>query len=122
MMKPSLKRLRSKAKYKTNTKEYAVWNEYEYNTTGDRVLVSGGMCLLKSYNKLSSMMLDDENKVELLYIIEAATSEEASAIRDLRLYGTPYVPQGKSVDCPTCGEFQVFPESSNECPCCGPQD
>jgi hypothetical protein len=121
MMKPSLKRLRSKAKYKTNTKEYAVWNEYDL-TTGDRVLVSGGMCLLKSYNKLSSMMLDDENKVELLYIIEAATSEEASAIRDLRLYGTPYVPQGKSVDCPTCGEFQVFPESSNECPCCGPQD
>jgi hypothetical protein len=44
MMKPSLKRLRSKAKYKTNTKEYAVWNEYDL-TTGDRVLVSGGTSL-----------------------------------------------------------------------------
>lgn len=123
MTMKDLQSLRDSAKHKLQTKEFAVWNEYEVDkVTGARVLSSGGMCELPSYTFLSSKMLEDDNEVELMYIIQAATWEEAHAVYDLRCYGTHYIPIGNSIDCPTCGDFQVFPHSSNACPQCGKLD
>lgn len=57
--------------------------------------------------------------VELLWRIEAATSEEASAIHHLRLGWEPYKPIGEAAPCPKCGAM-FYPEGSGECWRCGP--
>lgn len=105
-------------KYEIPLHEFAVWSEYE----SDGTLSSGGMCHLESFEQASSYKDKEDNVVELLYIIKAATWEEANAINELRLYGSQYKPQGKSVTCPKCLEFQMFPENTNDCPLCGREE
>ena len=53
-----------------------------------------------------------------LWRIEAATSEEASAIHHLRLGWGPYKPMGEAKPCPKCGAM-FYPEGSGECWRCG---
>lgn len=55
---------------------------------------------------------------ELLWEIEAATCEEASAIYHLRMGFEPYVPQGEWQPCPKC-EAVYYPEGYGECWKCG---
>lgn len=102
-------------KYNIQLREYAVWAEYE----PDGTLSSTGMCPIEGYEKASSCVADVNNTVEYLFSIHAATGEEASSIFNLRLHGDAYIPHGKPVTCHVCNEFQVFPLSSNTCPCCG---
>jgi hypothetical protein len=58
------------------------------------------------------------NCVVLLWRIEAATFEEASAIHHLRMGWDPYKPMGKPQACPKCG-VAYYPKGSGECWRCG---
>lgn len=53
----------------------------------------------------------------ILYVIEAGSSEEASAIHNLRQGWGPYKPMGKAEPCPTCGAM-YYPEGSGDCWSC----
>lgn len=57
---------------------------------------------------------------ELLYIIEAATWEEACAVRNLRQGWSPYQPIGQHDLCPQCSAI-YWPEGSAQCWRCGEQ-
>lgn len=105
-------------KYNIRLREYAVWAEYE----PDGTLSSTGMCPIEGYEKASACVLGENNTVEYLYSIHAATWEEANTILNLRFHGTAYNPQGKSVTCPKCNMFEKFPDSTDICPCCGHGD
>jgi hypothetical protein len=50
----------------------------------------------------------------LLYQVEAATPEEASAIHSLRMGWEPYRPVGAAAPCPQCGAM-LYPEGSGVC-------
>ena len=54
----------------------------------------------------------------LLYRLEAATPEEASAIHNLRMGFGPYNPMGEPAPCPKCDAW-FYPEGSGECWRCG---
>lgn len=111
-------------RYVIPTKTYVVWNEYD--VTEPQGPSSSGMMLYETFkelyktNKLAGCV--DESWVEVLYTIEAATSEEASAIMNLRMFGEPYIPMGKGSPCYKCKDFVVFPESSCVCANCGHLD
>jgi len=54
------------------------------------------------------------SKNSLLFTIDAATLDEAMAIRNLRLGRAPYRPGGKAADCPNCAAT-YYPESFGGC-------
>ena len=54
-----------------------------------------------------------------LFEIEAATSEEASSIYNLRMGFGPYKPMGEPKPCPKCAAW-FYPSGSGECWRCGP--
>ena len=88
-------------------KRYYVW-EHE---SGNSVTCQPTPLLMKD-----GKPFDDVN--ELLYIIEAATWEEAMSIHHLRMGWEPYDPGGKAQKCPNCGAF-FYPEGSGLCWSCG---
>jgi hypothetical protein len=61
--------------------------------------------------------ISDDSDV-LLWRIEAATWEEASAIHHLRMGWEPYKPMGEPSSCPRCGSI-FYSEGSGECWRCG---
>lgn len=58
-----------------------------------------------------------ETEAMLLWVIEAATWEECSAIKNLRLGFGPYRPMGEPAKCPMCPAY-YYPKGSGRC-CCG---
>lgn len=83
---------------------------------------SAGLTLKKYFEApdfFRIQMLEPGERIEFAYEITAATSEEASAIFNLREYGTPYYPIGKSETCPKCETYEFFPLGSGECCLCG---
>jgi hypothetical protein len=59
------------------------------------------------------------NSDKLLWRIEAATPEEASATHHLRMGWQPYRPFGEPAECLSCGAM-FYPQGSGLC-CCGHQ-
>ncbi len=73
---------------------------------------------IRSKNNLQQVELSSTAK--LLFAFDADSLDEALAIRNLRLGWQPYKPVGKATECPNnCGAW-YYPESSGECPHCGP--
>ena len=60
----------------------------------------------------------DPDRVVALWRVEAATWEEAMAIRNLRCGYEPYRPQGAAAPCPQCGALH-YPRGSGQCWNCG---
>ena len=79
------------------------------------------MCDENNFNHMKKIekTINPEVEVEIKFTIEAATSEEANAIFNLRRWGTIYTPLGKSEICPKCDEYYYFPKGSGDCPKCG---
>ena len=60
-----------------------------------------------------------EKDARLLYVIEAATWEEASAIHNLRMGWGLYNPQGDPKKCPNNCGCHYYPKGSGRCALCG---
>ncbi len=50
----------------------------------------------------------------LMFVIEAASAEEAAAVQHLRLGWEPYRPMSKAAACPNCGS-NFYPGGSGQC-------
>ena len=90
---------------------YSVWSD----ETGDITVVVGD-----DIPRFADGTPQSE-KNSLLFTIDAATLDEAMAIRNLRLGWEPYRPGGKAADCPNCAAM-YYPESFGECWKCGYQE
>ena len=91
---------------------YSVWS----NKDGDKNTMISGEGHPKAVD--GSLLSDCE---VLLWRIEAATWEEASAIHHLRMGWEPYRPMGESSPCPKCGAA-FYPQGSGQCWRCGKVD
>ena len=90
-------------------KQFEIWEESD----GDAMVHAGQVEAMKAEGTM-------ERDAKLVHVIEAATLEEARAIWNLRRGYGPYYPQGESEPCPKgCGSH-YYPESSGQCPYCGP--
>lgn len=105
-MTDNFQHFRDQAKYKPKKSEFAIWVEYDLDSPSK--WTSSGMCFLHDF-QVHINRLDKSKGADLLFIIEAATWEEACSIRNLRLYGTPYIPLNTGTSCPSCHEFIVIP-------------
>jgi hypothetical protein len=76
-------------------------------------------------NNDGSMLISMENRTleeqrklldttEFLFVVEAATHEEAAAIYNLRMGFGPYTPMGEPANCPHCDSW-YYPQGSGEC-------
>ena len=105
-----------KPKYNIKLTTWVVWDE----VNSDDDVVGGAMTTLKAFRAGKHLVLVEPGcSVEVQYLIKAATGEEASAIRNLRIHGEPYYPTGYPETCPKCEDFQYFPKGSGECASCG---
>lgn len=59
---------------------------------------------------------DDPEATVRLWLIEAATYEEAATIHHLRMGWGAYKPVGPATPCPSCGAM-FYPEGSGFCSC-----
>jgi hypothetical protein len=79
-----------------------------------------GTCFSSQHNiqDMFDKGIENKEKSKFIYAIDAATFEEACAIKELRL-GRIYSPIGDPTLCPNnCGMF-YWPKGSGICPLCG---
>lgn len=90
---------------------FHVWRSYD----------GGGAALCSAehdYEYVKRVLFEEGDRPFLAYKIEAATSEEASAVYNLREGFGPYTPMGETARCTVCKQF-YWPGSSGVCWACG---
>jgi hypothetical protein len=93
-------------------KTYSVWTSPKQERVQTITFVEGK----ERPRSLNGAFMPDTEV--LLFTIDAATWEEAQAIKHLRMGWEPYKPQGGPKPCPRC-EAVYYPEGKGECWQCG---